>query len=277
MSVIVTGFKVKRRIADGGFSSVWEATRVHDKQLVALKVITEQGMRESWIRKSFVHEGKILLGLKHDYVVQIHDYTTEAVRPTIVMEYFPSENLKRCILKVTERFRDRAPQLMVKLCQGLDYLHQEGIIHRDIKPENVLLDEAGVVKLIDFSLAIDTRRWSSMFRSRRIQGTPLYMAPEQIRNKNLDKRCDIYALGCVFFEMLTRKPPFVASSQEKILIAHCKEKPVSPLRWQKNIPNKVCKIVLAMLKKKADKRPTLDEVIAQLDGVEMVLEHEKAK
>ncbi len=278
MSVIVTGYRVKRKIADGGFSSVHEALRISDKKTVALKTISPDGMQQAFVRTGFRHEARTLMRLSNEFIVKVLDYTTDADRPTIVMEYFVSENLKRCLLKYYDRITDRAPSVMSQMAQGLRYLHTNNIIHRDVKPENVLLATDGSVRLIDFSLAICTDQWiRNLFQKKRIQGTPLYMAPEQIQNKKIDHRCDIYSLGCVFFEMITRNPPFRASSQQKLLVAHCKEKPASPVRWQRDLPDRVGALVLEMLAKKPEKRPTLEDVIGQLDGVEMVLTEQKAK
>jgi serine/threonine-protein kinase len=138
------------------------------------------------------------------------------------------------------------------------------VVHRDIKPENVLINEAGDIRLIDFSLS---QTWFDRLLQfgRRTEGTPLYMAPEQVRGEKCDPRTDIYGCGALAYELFTKRPPFLAPSEAKVLEAHVRETPRPMSSFVRGIPAEIDRLVLRMLAKKRDDRPAnFGEVIAEL-------------
>ncbi len=263
--VLVTGYKVEKRIKDGGFSSVYKGTRISDGKVVALKMVSEAGLRDRAKFRMFKREVDILGNLKHHYIVDILEYVTEATRPTIAMDYFDSENLKTRVMRGDQVIKSRFIKIFATICEALQFLHENKVVHKDIKPENILVNDEGETRLIDFSLAVKQDFMSKLFGSgRKVQGTPLYMSPEQIRNKALDVRSDIYSLGCTVYEVLTRRPPHMAQSQEQLLLKHLKENPSPPSQKDKNIPEDINIMVMKMLHKNPDKRPQTPAEILDL-------------
>lgn len=269
--MLITGYKMKRKIKDGGFSTVYEAVRLRDKERIAIKVLSEAGIKAGE-KSAFTAEVRLLQGLSHDYVIDVHELIPGAERPAYSMEYFESMSLRAAILKYPDEIANAAPQVMHRITSALAYIHSEGITHRDLKPENILVSTAGDVRLIDFSIARrdgkKTGLWAriaGMLGKKKVQGTPQYMAPEQFRNEPTDQRTDVYALGCIFVEVLTGKPVFSAATPAKLAKAHCGEKPPSAARLDKHMPFRLAEMVVKMLSKKREYRPEAQAVLALMD------------
>jgi serine/threonine-protein kinase len=170
------------------------------------------------------------------------------------MEYFHSENLKVALWKFPERVYKYEFYVLRQVAEGLAYLHARGIVHRDMKPENILVNDGSECKLIDLSLAQD--KWDRLnpFVRGRVEGTPLYMPPEQIRGQKVDARADIYSFGVVIYELLTKRPPFIGTTPQSILDKHLKLAPM-PLRSHvKTIAPELEVMVLKMMEKDPAKR-----------------------
>ncbi|MGD0536448.1 MAG: protein kinase [Verrucomicrobiota bacterium] len=197
-------------IGQGGMGSVYKARQPALDRLVALKLLPAQTGTDPGFAERFSQEARALAHLSHPNIVAIYDFGTAGGMNYFLMEFVDGVNLRQ--LQRSDRVSPRdALQIVPQICDALQSAHDEGIVHRDIKPENVLVDRKGRVKIADFGLAKILGRETPDFRLTRegqVMGTPHYMAPEQVEHPlAVDHRADIYALGVVFYEMLTGELP----------------------------------------------------------------------
>ena len=166
--------------------------------------------------------------------------------------------------KDTAFIKEHAPKIFKQTATALAYMHGNGWVHCDVKPDNMLVNAAGQLKMIDFAISkkIPTGFAKMFYKQDKAQGTPSYMAPEQILKKPLDGRADIYGLGCTYFELVTGRPPFRGNSIQDLLTKHCSEKPPSPQSFNKDVTDECSALVLRMLaKKKEDRPPNCHEIL----------------
>lgn len=254
MSVIVPNYKVLEQINRGGSAIVYKATRLKDNQEVVLKVITDEANKDSDMQKGFINEAKLLLKLNYPKIIKVHEYLSKP-RPITVMEHFPnSTNLKYRMVNDRELVKTHWHKIIVQIGQALDAMHKAKIIHKDLKPENVLVNNDADIRLIDFTLAQQIGGIFSSSKPNKIQGTPVYMAPEQITKDKLDARTDIYSFGVLIYELLCKTPPFTGQNQNQTLEMHLKERPMNMSHFNPNIPKEIIPVVQRMLEKSPDKR-----------------------
>jgi serine/threonine protein kinase len=210
-------YEVVSRLGQGGMGSLYLAKDPKIGRLVAIKLVRQE-FDSPDARQRFAREAQSAGTLRHSNIVTIFDVDEHDGLPFIAMEYIDGETLaeivkRKALLPVAKRI-----QWVEDLCSGLAYAHRQGVIHRDIKPANLMVDTEGTLKILDFGLA---RRDASKFtQSHVIIGTPNYMSPEQIRGQNIDTRSDIFAVGALFYELLTYKEAFpgaVHQTMHKIL------------------------------------------------------------
>lgn len=242
-----------------------------DGTTVALKRIRRDIPGRRIAIRSLEHEASIALNLDHPNIIKVISYLT-VPDPTMVMEYFPSRNLK---VRVLEPTGDRLIQyhtrkLLLQMTDALLHLHERDVIHMDLKPENYLLSDNGVVKLTDFAIAsLVVTGWKRIFsKPRRIAGTRPYIAPETLRRKAPDFRTDIYSYGATLYEVLTGRPPFIAMDRDHLLAMHLRVKPAYLTTYNRNLTDDINELVLLMLEKDPDRRPqTMQDVKARLERV----------
>ncbi len=190
----------------GGMGAVYKARQKSLDRLVALKIIHPEAAEDPGFASRFAREAKALARLNHPHIVGIHDFGQAGDMYYLLMEYVDGVDLRALIADGAMRPAE-ALALVPQICDALQFAHEEGIVHRDIKPENILVDKRGRVKIADFGLAKMLRLSAGDFtltHTRHVVGTFHYMAPEQFERPNeIDHRVDIYALGVVFYEMLT--------------------------------------------------------------------------
>ena len=195
----------------GGMGAVYKARQKQLDRLVALKILSPHLVEDPAFAERFVREARSLAKLNHPRIVSVYDFgETEDGLFYFVMEFVDGTDLRR-VLQAGQLSPSEALAIVPQVCEALQYAHDEGIVHRDIKPENILLDKKGQVRIADFGLAKLLGRPATVYTLTHPQqrmGTPHYMAPEQIeRPSQVDHRADIYSLGVVFYEMLTRELP----------------------------------------------------------------------
>lgn len=266
---------ITERIANGGMGEVWRAWDNDHNRFVAIKAITDDLFFDANFANRFVDEGRRHSKLNHPNIVPILDAFNENNQSCLVMAMIDGMSLADLLdsrhdkrLSITE-----AIPIVHDLLSALNYAHKKGVIHRDVKPSNILLDKNGKGYLIDFGIALavgEDRRT----RTGQTIGTPLYMSPEQIISPGeIDHRTDVYSVGCVFYEMLTGRPPFIADIASTgdfdfaVKQAHVNEQPKPPIERVNNIPTYINDLIMFALQKKADKRLAgCQEFIRMLDG-----------
>jgi serine/threonine-protein kinase len=228
--------RIEKLLARGGMAEVYLATHLNLERPVAVKLLHSHIEEEPALLERFHREAKVVAGLRHHNIVQIHDFDTSDGHPYIVMEYLKGPTLSSYLRGLHER-NGRIPQhqvarLLKALTDALDYAHSQGVVHRDIKPGNILLHNRtdpipldqplanGVEAIItDFGL-VRIINATTQTASGLVSGTPAYMSPEQARGDKTDHRTDIYSLGVVLYEMLAGRVPFEADSTMAVIYMH---------------------------------------------------------
>ena len=204
-------------IGQGGMGFVFKARQPKLERFVALKILPETLAADPAFAERFSREGRVLARLSHPNIVTVHDFGQANGFFYLLMEYVDGVNLRQA-MKAGRFTPDQALAVVPRICDALQFAHNEGILHRDIKPENILLDSKGRIKIADFGIAkivgAESGTGSENAEAGRehhvtgVIGTPQYMAPEQLENpRQVDQRADIYSLGVVFYEMLTGELP----------------------------------------------------------------------
>jgi serine/threonine-protein kinase len=191
----------------------------------------------------FKHELRYARRITHENVIRIHDFLTLKKSYAISMEYFSSHSLSD-ELKQGPIGLKRGLKIVWDICRGMSAAHQVGVVHRDLKPPNILLNESGLVKVVDFGLAALNHADARLTRTGVLIGTPTYMAPEQVRARTIDARTDIYSLGVIMYEIFTGRPPYVADDPMAILFQHVEGNPTPPRQLKPEIPAAVETIML---------------------------------
>jgi len=192
----------------GGMGVVYKARQPRLDRLVALKILAPEKENDAHFAERFTREAQALARLSHANIVTVHDFGEADGLCYLIMEFVDGANLRQ-LLQSRHIAPEEALAIVPKICEALQYAHDQGIVHRDIKPENVLVDKQGRVKIADFGIAkIVGANGKPALTEAQVVGTPHYMAPEQIeRPTKVDHRADIYSLGVVFYEMLTGELP----------------------------------------------------------------------
>lgn len=201
--------EIQEILGRGGMGIVYKARQIALDRPVALKILLPRFKDQAAFAERFGREARTLARLNHPNIVDLYDFGQAGGHWFFVMEYVDGVDLRHALCQ-GRLAPEEALAIVPRICDALQYAHSQGIVHRDIKPENVLIDEQGNVKIADFGLAriVLQEREAPITGTGDIMGTPQYMAPEQFSRPNqVDQRADIYALGVVFYEMLTGELP----------------------------------------------------------------------
>ena len=243
----------------GGMAEVHLGRDVRLGRSVAVKTLRTDLARDPTFQARFRREAQSAASLNHPAVVAVYDTGEDNVNgvalPYIVMEYVDGSTLRELLQSGRKLLPERALEITAGICRALDYSHRQGIVHRDIKPANVMLTRGGEVKVMDFGIAravADTA--ATMTATSAVIGTAQYLSPEQARGERADARSDIYATGCLLYELLTGRPPFVGDSPVSVAYQHVREDPVPPSQLDPEIPPVCDAIVLKALAKNPENR-----------------------
>ena len=240
-----------------GFGGMSEVHRGRDLRLgrdVAIKVLRADLARDPSFQTRFRREAQNAASLNHPAIVAVYDTgETEGETgpiPYIVMEYVDGETLRDLLKREGSLVPKRAMEIVADVCAALDFSHRHGIVHRDIKPANVMLTRAGAVKVMDFGIARAVADGqATMTATAAVIGTAQYLSPEQARGEAVDARSDVYATGCVLFELLVGAPPFTGDSPVAVAYQHVREDPKAPSDVKPGLPKELDSIVLKALNK----------------------------
>jgi serine/threonine-protein kinase len=262
-------YTIVRRLGAGAMGEVYQARHRHMARDAAIKVLRAELTEDAEVVSRFFTEARATAAVRHPGIVEIFDCDVHrSGRAFIVMEYLPGQDLARRLADGGP-LAGRWPQVRAigrQVAGALGAAHAAGIVHRDLKPANVFVINSGaeadatpVVKIVDFGIAKLLRRDGgahSQTQTGHILGTPLYMSPEQARGaKTIDHRTDVYALGCVLFEMITGQPPFVRRGPAEVIVAHLQEPPPRASSLAPGVPPALDELVAQMLAKDPAARP----------------------
>ena len=240
-----------------GFGGMSEVHRGRDLRLgrdVAIKVLRADLARDPTFQTRFRREAQNAASLNHPAIVAVYDTgetTGEAGPiPYIVMEYVDGETVRDLLKREGPLPPKRAMEIVADICAALDFSHRHGIVHRDVKPANVMLTRAGAVKVMDFGIARAVADGqATVTATAAVIGTAQYLSPEQARGEAVDARSDVYATGCVLYELLTGAPPFTGDSPVAVAYQHVREDPKPPSTVHPGVPRELDAIVLKALNK----------------------------
>jgi len=256
-----------QRIGAGGFGSVYLCRDLVLNKRVVVKTLHAHSNEQLL---SFQNEARALSKFDHPNIVRILDFgTIEGRSPYMVLQHSPGISLKEELDEREFLDADTARLVFTQLAEALSYCHERQVLHRDLKPQNILFcqDELGnhVAKLIDFGIAIVEDQERTSVNGRTIAGTPAYMAPDQVRGYKYDARSEIYSFGCVLFEALTGRPPFIGETSLDVLTKHANEEPPAIEDFVDDAPEPLQEIVERCLKKQPSQRfQNMNEVLAAL-------------
>jgi serine/threonine-protein kinase len=246
---VLDRYRVDAVVAHSGMATLYRATDIHSGRQVALKVPHPEMEADVVLVERFKREQQIGQLLDHPGVVKTFN-SEERSRLYMVIEWVEGRLLRTVLNEAGVLPIERAIKITLGICDALDYMHKHGIVHRDLKPENVMVNEQDQVKLIDFGIAMkeDARRLTFVTVSP-VLGTPDYIAPEQVQGKRGDQRSDMYALGIMFYEMVTGQVPFSGPSPLAVMNERLVKDPVPPRELNPAIPPELEEIILRALER----------------------------
>ena len=265
--VIEGRYKYIERIGRGAFGTVllMEDTVV-DERLV-LKFLNPSISQDEEMMQRFVHELRYSRKITHPNVIRIYDFLHIRGNYAISMEYFPSHTLGGEVQDGKPLAVRRAVRLGMDVAKGMSVAHAVGIVHRDLKPANVLINDEGVVKIVDFGVAAAQHQGDTQLtKTGYVIGSPKYMAPEQILGKKVDERADIYSLGVILYEMLTGTPPYHRGDHMSVMYQHVQGRAKPPIELNPGLPQGLSDLVMKCMSVDKEKRfASMDEVSVALE------------
>jgi len=255
-------YRLLNVVHTGQTSQIWQAYHDGEQKIFGIKTLLKKYTRDREHVGYLKWEQAIGEKIVHDRIIRIFEYGADKTGPYLAMEWFAALNMKRRILAGIDTIAYQVPKIINQAAEGLAHFNRLGWVHCDVKPDNFLVTDEGDVKLIDFALAKRSRTGlARLFAVKsKVQGTMSYMAPEQIRGGALDTRTDVYAFGCLLYELLSGKPPFTGSSPNELLAKHLKSPPPALEAANKNVAPEYAQLIRRALAKDPKNRPdSVDE------------------
>jgi beta-lactam-binding protein with PASTA domain/predicted Ser/Thr protein kinase len=246
-------YELGETLGYGGMSEVHRGLDTRLGRDVAVKVLRADLARDPQFQMRFRREAQNAAALNHPAIVAVYD-TGEVQSefgplPYIVMEYVDGQTLREIVKTTGPMSQQKVIEVMADVCAALDFSHRHQIIHRDVKPANIMITRAGAVKVMDFGIARALGEGQNVTQTAAVIGTAQYLSPEQARGEAVDARSDVYAAGCVLFELLTGEPPFTGDTPVAVAYQHVREDPRRPSEVNPDIPAALDAVVLKALSK----------------------------
>ncbi len=257
--VLAGRYEMSGLLGSGGMAEVYRARDLRLERTVAVKVLRSGQAGDAAFRARFRREALSAASLNHPRIVAVYDAGEDSADgrevPFIVMEYVEGRTFSDLVRSGPRPDVPTALRLTAYVLDALEHAHEHGIVHRDIKPANVMLSERDGVKVMDFGIARPVGvSGMTVTGTSMVVGTAEYLAPEQARGQAVDARCDLYSTGCMLYELLTGRPPFLADSPLALAWKHVEEEPEPPSAHAPGVPPACDALVLKALRKERDER-----------------------
>jgi predicted Ser/Thr protein kinase len=246
-------YEVETTLGEGGMARVYRGTDRILGRTVAIKVLSPKYAGDDSFVTRFRREAQAAAGLNHPHVVSVFDTGDDEDQHYIVMEYVEGDTLADVLRREGRLPPERATAIAADVATALEGAHEKGLVHRDVKPGNVMIDREGRVKVMDFGIARAAAD-DTLTQTGIVLGTASYLSPEQAQGLPVDARSDIYSLGCVLYEMLAGRAPFVADTPVSIAYKHVNEDAHPPSEVEPSVPAALDAAVLRALAKDPDER-----------------------
>ncbi|MFF3288687.1 protein kinase [Streptomyces sp. NPDC003023] len=252
-------YRLTHRLGRGGMAEVFAAEDVRLGRTVAVKLLRADLAEDPVSKARFTREAQSVAGLNHHSVVAVYDSGEDVVGsqtvPYIVMELVEGRTIRDLLVNAEAPPPEQALIIVSGVLEALAYSHQHGIVHRDIKPANVIITNSGAVKVMDFGIARALHgAQSTMTQTGMVMGTPQYLSPEQALGKAVDHRSDLYATGCLLYELLALRPPFTGETPLSVVYQHVQDIPTPPSDVSDAVPPELDGLVMRSLAKDPDDR-----------------------
>ncbi|MEV4425854.1 protein kinase [Streptomyces sp. NPDC049602] len=252
-------YRLTHRLGRGGMAEVFAAEDVRLGRTVAVKLLRADLAEDPVSKARFTREAQSVAGLNHHAIVAVYDSGEDLVAgrpvPYIVMELVEGRTIRDLLLSAEAPGPEQALIIVSGVLEALAYSHQHGIVHRDIKPANVIITHGGAVKVMDFGIARALHgAQSTMTQTGMVMGTPQYLSPEQALGKAVDHRSDLYATGCLLYELLALRPPFTGETPLSVVYQHVQDTPIPPSDVTHSVPPELDGLVMRSLAKDPDDR-----------------------
>jgi serine/threonine-protein kinase len=262
-SVVDSRYRVLRRLGSGGMADVWLAEDAHLQRQVALKVLHRRYLQDREFVARFQREAESAAGLQHPNIVSVFDRGSDGEVNYIAMQFVQGPTLRELIDRGLTP--DQAVALVRQVLEGARFAHRNGIVHRDLKPQNVIVDEEGKAVVTDFGIA--RAGVSEITQTGSVMGTPHYLSPEQAQGFEVTPVSDLYSIGVILYEALTRRVPFEADSAVAIAMKQVSETPLRPSSLNPQVSPALDAVVMRALEKEPGQRfQSADAFIAALDA-----------
>ncbi|MFD9904472.1 protein kinase [Streptomyces sp. NPDC059063] len=272
-------YRLTHRLGRGGMAEVFAAEDVRLGRTVAVKLLRADLAEDPVSKARFTREAQSVAGLNHHAVVGVYDSGEDFIGgnsvPYIVMELVEGRTIRDLLINAEAPGPEQALIIVSGVLEALAYSHQHGIVHRDIKPANVSITNTGAVKVMDFGIARALHGASTtMTQTGMVMGTPQYLSPEQALGKAVDHRSDLYATGCLLYELLALRPPFTGETPLSVVYQHVQDTPVPPSEVSDAAPPELDGLVMRSLAKDPDDRfQTAEEMRGLVQyGLQMLAE-----
>jgi serine/threonine-protein kinase len=273
--ILAGRYEVGDLIGRGGMAEVHIGYDTRLGRTVAIKILRADLARDPSFQTRFRREAQAAAGLNHPTIVAVYDTGEDTIAndagqvqatPFIVMEYVEGHTVRDILKGDVAAPIDEAVEITAGVLSALDYAHHAGLVHRDIKPANVMLTPTGAVKVMDFGIAralADSGQ--TMTQTQAVVGTAQYLSPEQARGENVDARSDLYSAGCLLFELLTGRPPFIGDSPVSVAYQHVREEAPLPSAFASDVPAELDAVVARSLRKnREDRYSSAQEFLADM-------------
>src|SRR3984885_2496279 len=265
-------YEVLAPLGAGGMGSVYKVRHAISQRIEALKVILPNASAGPEMAERFLREIRLLASLEHPHIASLHNAFRIRDELVMVMEFVDGVSL-RDKLRAPGITLGQALEYAAQVLAALAYAHANGVIHRDVKPSNVMIAPHGVVKLLDFGLAVPSAAEGhepELTQPGSVLGSPYYISPEQARGERADGRSDVYSTGAMLYEMVAGRAPFDGGGAYAIIAAHLNQTPKSPAEVNPRVPAELARIIVkALAKSPAERFSSAGEFLAALEAIRL--------